>query len=101
MRAPLSHSDASFDFLYEEYPGGGPRSYDEYRKEIQDYRGIPLPFSPNPHATYEEDYAYEVAYDRYLDEIEQSPEYVPRSTGRHGWVPTAGRDELEPDFEAG
>jgi hypothetical protein len=97
----LSYPDESLDFLYDEYPSGGPRSYEEYRKEILAYRGIPLPFSPNPHATFEEDYIYEIAYDRYLDEIESSPDYPPWTPGRRGWDPAAERDDIEPDFEAG
>jgi hypothetical protein len=96
----LSHRDESLDF-HEEYPNGGPRSYEEYREEILAYRGIPLPLSPNPHATFEEDYIYEIAYDRYLDEIESSPDYPPWTPGRRGWDPAAERDDIEPDFEAG
>jgi len=97
----MDHRDESLDFLYGEYPSGWPRSYEEYRKEILAFRGIPLPFSPNPHATLEEDYIYEIAYDRYLDEIERSPGYPPRTPGRRGWDPAAERDDNEPDFEAG
>jgi len=97
----LSHADDPFELLYEEHPSSGPRNYEEYRKEILAYQGIPLPFSPDPHATYEEDYAYEVAYDRYLDEIETSPGHLPRVPGQGGWGPIARPDDVEPDFEAG
>jgi hypothetical protein len=97
----LSYPGESFEDLYDDYPREGPRSYAEYKKEIQEYHGIPLPFSRNPHASYEEDYAYELAYERYMDETDAQP--LPRHQGP-GWQAeprTGERGDTEPDFEAG
>lgn len=53
-----------------QYPGPPvyPRNYENYQKEFESYDGIPMQWSRNPHASYEEDYAYELAYERYIEE---------------------------------
>lgn len=86
----------SFD-LYDDpfYPNRGPGSYEAYRKEIEACKGIPLPFSPYPHASYEEDHLYELFYERYMEETE------PRGPGSLAGNPAADRDDIEPDFELG
>ena len=64
---PVSFKHADHGPLY---PGPPvyPRNYENYQKEFDAYDGIPMPWSRNPHASYEEDYAYELAYERYIEE---------------------------------
>jgi len=94
-RPPLRDQGASFDDLHDDpfYPNRGPGSYEAYRKEIESYKGTPFPFSPYPDASYEENYLYELFYERYMDETE------PREPLAGN--PAAGRDDIEPDFELG
>jgi hypothetical protein len=80
---------------------GSPRDYAAYKKEFEAYEGIPFPFARDPGASYDVDYAYELAYERYMEEgdwgsLSPSCDLTSRNGG-----PTAGRDDIEPDLEPG
>ena len=65
LRVGYSHA-----YHGEPYPGppAYPANYEEYKKEFESYDGIPMPWSRNPGASYADDYAHELAYERYMEE---------------------------------
>jgi len=71
------------------------------QERVRSLRGHPFPFARDPRASYEVDYAYEFAYERYMEEgdwgsLSPSSDLTSRSGG-----PTADHDDIEPDFEPG
>jgi hypothetical protein len=82
----VSHEDAYLDDPFYEDPAVGPLDYEGYKKQFESCEGIPFPWSPDPRASNAVDYAWELAYERWMAETE-------RESQRRG--------DIEPDFEAG
>ena len=49
------------------YPIGSKEHYAAYEKEFTTDSGIGYPFHDDPQGSYEVDYAYELAFDRYAE----------------------------------
>ena len=97
----VSDDDAYTDNPFASDSHVGRFDYEGYKREFESCKGIPLPWSPDPRATPEVDYAWEFAYERYMDE---EAELEGRSdpdaaSGRNGR--TAERGDIEADFDLG
>jgi hypothetical protein len=88
------------------YPTGSPKHYAAYAKEFEADYGIGYPSPDSPRASYEADYAYELAWDDYAtyggdryaapeaggDADEKGP-WVPLLNEEGNWIPDPVRDE--------
>ena len=86
------------------YPIGSKEHYAAYEKKFIADRGIGYPFSNDPQDSYEVDYAYELAFDRYAecggpDEGDLEDDLDSNADQRDEDRRTFRRQDPEPDLE--
>jgi hypothetical protein len=87
------------------YPIGSKEHYAAYEKEFTTDGGIGYPFRDDPQGSYEVDYAYELAFDRYAEtggpdggDLEEDNPDSGADREDADW-PAFRREDPEPDLE--